>query len=50
LVGQPANDATFGRAAALATRGMRGYGQNDYKIPLTRNTVLTALRTLGGVA
>jgi xanthine dehydrogenase YagS FAD-binding subunit len=50
LVGAPANAATFAHAASLATRGMHGYGKNDFKIPLTRNAVQQALQTVGGVA
>jgi xanthine dehydrogenase YagS FAD-binding subunit len=47
LAGQPLSDATFARAATIATRGMRGHGENDYKIPLTEKTVLRALQTAG---
>jgi xanthine dehydrogenase YagS FAD-binding subunit len=50
LVGKPANDESFSRAADVATRGMRGHGQNDYKIPLVREAVRRALATASGVA
>ena len=50
LIGKPANATTFDAAARIATRGMRGYGQNDYKIPLTMRTVRTALGLAGGIA
>jgi xanthine dehydrogenase YagS FAD-binding subunit len=50
LVGAPANDVTYAHAAEIASRGMRGFGKNDFKIPLTRNTVLQALQTVGGLA
>jgi xanthine dehydrogenase YagS FAD-binding subunit len=50
LVGSPANDAVFSRAAEIAVRGMRGHGQNDYKIPLVREAVRRALATVGGAA
>ncbi len=43
LIGKPANDETFAAAGEIAVRGMRGYGKNDYKIPLTRQAVRTAL-------
>jgi xanthine dehydrogenase YagS FAD-binding subunit len=50
LRGKPANAETFAAAAAVATAGMRGYGQNDFKIPLTRQAVRTALAMAGGAA
>jgi xanthine dehydrogenase YagS FAD-binding subunit len=50
LVGNPANDASFSRAADIAVRGMRGHGQNDYKIPLARQAVRRALAMVGGAA
>lgn len=43
LIGKPANDATFAAAGDVATRGMRGYGHNDFKIPMTRQAVRRAL-------
>jgi xanthine dehydrogenase YagS FAD-binding subunit len=48
LVGQPANAQTFAAAGAAATRGMRGYGQNDFKIALARRAVVRALEHAGG--
>ena len=50
LTGAPATTATFERAAAIASRGMRGYGKNDFKIPLVRNAVARALQSAGGLA
>jgi xanthine dehydrogenase YagS FAD-binding subunit len=50
LVGAPATDATYARAAEIASRGMRGFGKNDFKIPLSRNAVHQALQTVGGMA
>jgi len=50
LVGKPANAATYDAAAAIAITGMRGFGQNDYKIPLTRNAVRSALDLAGSMA
>jgi xanthine dehydrogenase YagS FAD-binding subunit len=50
LVGRPANENTFAEAAQLATRGMRGYGHNDFKIPLTQRSVARALHLAVGVA
>jgi len=49
LVGQPANAATFAAAAQAATRGMRGYGENDFKVALTRRAVARALAHAGGI-
>ncbi len=50
LVGKPANEATFAAAGELAIRGMRGYGHNDFKIPMTRQAVRVALAMTGGKA
>jgi len=50
LIGKPANDASFAVAAQVAIQGMRGYGHNDYKIPLTRQSVRRALAMTGGAA
>lgn len=50
LTGRPATAASFAVAAAAATHGMRGFGQNDFKIALTRRAVARALAHAGGVA
>jgi xanthine dehydrogenase YagS FAD-binding subunit len=50
LVGQPPTAATFATAARAATSGMRGYGNNDFKIELTRRSVETALHGVGDAA
>ncbi len=50
LIGKPANQSTYAAAAQLATRGMRGFGQNDFKIPMTRSAVAAALAMAGGAA
>jgi xanthine dehydrogenase YagS FAD-binding subunit len=50
LVGKPANAQTFAAAAAAATRGMRSYGQNGFKIALTQRAVARALAHAGGAA
>ena len=50
LIGRPATAETFAAAAAAATNGMRGYGKNDFKIALTRRTVVRALQLAGGAA
>ena len=43
LTGQPASEAAFEQAAERILRGARGYGQNDFKIPLARNAIVQAL-------
>jgi xanthine dehydrogenase YagS FAD-binding subunit len=50
LVGHPASASTFADAARAATRGMRGYGQNDFKIALAQRAVTRALAHAGGAA
>jgi xanthine dehydrogenase YagS FAD-binding subunit len=50
LVGHLATASTFANAARAATRGMRGYGQNDFKIALTQRAVGRALAHAGGAA
>jgi xanthine dehydrogenase YagS FAD-binding subunit len=50
LVGKPANEATYASAAHAVTAGMRGYGYNDFKIPLAERSVMRALQTVGGAA
>jgi xanthine dehydrogenase YagS FAD-binding subunit len=50
LTGKPANAQTFAAAGAAATRGMRGYGQNDFKIALVQRAVVRALEHAGGAA
>src|SRR5499427_132085 len=43
LVGAPATRATFDAAATSALRNARGYGHNDFKIPLARRTLRATL-------
>jgi xanthine dehydrogenase YagS FAD-binding subunit len=43
LVGLSATRVSFELAAAIAVRGARGYGENDFKIPLARATLVRAL-------
>ncbi|MDB5095211.1 MAG: xanthine dehydrogenase [Candidatus Eremiobacteraeota bacterium] len=50
LLGRPANAETFAAAAEATTRGMRGYGQNDFKIALARRAVVCALSLVGAPA
>lgn len=48
LVGQPASDATFAAAADALLADARGFGSNDFKIPLARRTLIACLRELTG--
>jgi xanthine dehydrogenase YagS FAD-binding subunit len=50
LVGKPALPVTFALAAEIATQGMRGQGQNDFKIPLTRQALSAAFAEAGAAA
>ena len=48
LVGKLAEQATFDAAADALLTGARGFGHNDFKIPLARRVLITALRDLTG--
>ncbi|MEA2689387.1 MAG: xanthine dehydrogenase YagS FAD-binding subunit [Candidatus Eremiobacteraeota bacterium] len=50
LIGRRPDAPAFAAAAHAATNGMRGYGQNDFKIALTRRAVARALAHAGGAA
>jgi xanthine dehydrogenase YagS FAD-binding subunit len=50
LIGRPATPETFAAAGLAASAGMRGYGKNDFKLTLTRRTVVRALEQAGGLA
>src|SRR5262249_18077929 len=43
LRGQPANAATFARAADVLLRDAKGYGHNTFKIDLARRSIVRAL-------
>jgi xanthine dehydrogenase YagS FAD-binding subunit len=43
LANAPANTATFNEAANAVLEGARGFGGNDFKIPLTRRTLHSVL-------
>ena len=43
LCGEPANAATFARAAEVLLCDARGYGRNNFKIELARRTIVRAL-------
>ena len=46
LVGQAPSDALFAQAAVALLREAKGFGSNDFKIPLTRRTLIATLREL----
>ena len=46
LVGQAPGDAAFGAAADALLADARGYGDNDFKLPLARRTLISVLREL----
>jgi len=43
LAGKEAGEEAFDAAAGILLRGARGYGENDFKIPLARNAIVQAL-------
>ena len=45
LAGKPADAAAFEAAADIVLQGARGYGQNDFKLTLARNSIVQALQT-----
>lgn len=50
LVGQAPSDAVFGAAADALLAEAKGFGSNDFKIPLTRRVLIACLRELTGAA
>ncbi|MGE7206274.1 FAD binding domain-containing protein [Sphingomonas sp. NPDC019816] len=46
LVGQEPTDAAFNAAADVLLADAKGYGSNDFKIPLARRTLIATLREL----
>ncbi|WP_342657766.1 xanthine dehydrogenase family protein subunit M [Sphingomonas sp. NY01] len=46
LVGKAPDDIAFGTAADALLANARGYGSNDFKIPLARRTLIASLREL----
>jgi xanthine dehydrogenase YagS FAD-binding subunit len=49
LVGAPATRASFDAAGVAALRDARGYGHNDFKIPLARRTLRATLARAAGL-
>ena len=50
LLGAPASRASFDAPAVAALRKARGYGHNDFKIPLARRTLRATLTQAAGLA
>ena len=50
LVGAPATRASFDAAGVAALKDARGYGHNDFKIPLARRTLRATLTQAAGLA
>ncbi|TCJ19595.1 xanthine dehydrogenase family protein subunit M [Flaviaesturariibacter flavus] len=48
LKGKPATPANFRKAAALAMKGAKGYGQNNFKLKLAPNSIVEALTIAAG--
>ena len=48
LVGKAPSDAVFEAAATALLADAKGYGSNDFKIPLARRTLIATLRTVTG--
>ena len=48
LKGQPANEASFAKAADVALEGATPLAQNEYKVPLTKTLVRRALAQAAG--
>ena len=44
IVGKAPSDASFAAAAEALVAGARGYGSNDFKIPLAKRTLIACLR------
>jgi xanthine dehydrogenase YagS FAD-binding subunit len=48
LIGQVPSDAVFDAAATALLANAKGYGSNDFKIPLARRVLIASLRELTG--
>jgi len=48
IVGKEATTANFEAAADALLADARGFGTNDFKIPLARRTLIASLRELTG--
>lgn len=50
MIGETPSAALFDKAADLLLEGARGYGENDFKIPLARRTLHAVLEQATGMA
>ena len=50
LIGQAPSDAVFAAAADALLAEAKGFGSNDFKIPLTRRVLIASLRELTGAS
>jgi xanthine dehydrogenase YagS FAD-binding subunit len=50
LVGAPATRASFDAVGTAALKDARGYGHNDFKMPLARRTLRATLTQAAGLA
>ncbi len=48
IIGKKASDANFEAAADALLKGAKGFGSNDFKIPLARRVLVASLRDLTG--
>jgi xanthine dehydrogenase YagS FAD-binding subunit len=48
LLGKAPQQTVFEAAAQAALKGARGYGNNDFKIPLARRTLVAVLQQVAG--
>jgi xanthine dehydrogenase YagS FAD-binding subunit len=48
LIGKPPSEESFTAAADALLADAKGFGANDFKIPLTRRTLIASLRELTG--
>ena len=48
IIGKKASDANFEAAADALLNGAKGFGSNDFKIPLARRVLVASLRDLTG--
>ena len=50
LKGKTASEANFKQAAAVAMKGAKGYGQNNFKLKMAPNTIFETLKTVSGLS
>ena len=50
LKGKTASEENFKQAAAIAMKGAKGYGQNNFKLKMAPNTIVQTLKTVSGIS